>query len=305
MKLPTKQASLFALAEDMADGQKALQTALGLVHHDEAKMRAALAASLAGQTAYGNAVALEATASTALGVADSNGKAFISAARKTLAPYLGEKWSAAWAPTGFPGNSLAVPSQQNARLTLLGSLKTYLTANPTQQNADPRVNVTFARAELLRAALDTARTLFNTRQQDTLAAKTARDTAVTALRDEMTGLLSELGDLLAPDDPRWLAFGVPLPGADHVPERPEHLLLAAGAPGVVNADWADTPRAEHYHIEAQIVGVDSDFKRLLTRDESDATLTGLPSNKTIKVRVIAVNAAGNSAASEVVEIKLA
>lgn len=304
MKLPVKQSSLCALAADMADGCHTHQTALGLAHHTEATVRAALANAVAGQTAYGHAVAAETAASTDLAVADSNGKAFISAARKTLSPYLGEKWSGAWAPTGFPDNSLAVPTKQDARLTLLGALKTYLTDNPTQQNADPQVNVTSARAEALRAALEGARNTFKTRQQDTLKTKTDRAAAVAALRDEMTGLLSELADLLSTEDARWLAFGVPLPGTDHVPDRPEHLVLVAGSAGEVHADWTDTPRAEHYHVETQIVGVEDTFKRLLTRDESDATLTGLPSGKAVKVRIVAVNAAGPSAPSDVVEIQV-
>ena len=210
-----------------------------------------------------------------------------------------------WAATGFPDNSLAVPTKQDARLALCGTLKAYFTANPTRQNTDARVNVTAARAEALRAALETARNTFKTRQETNLKAKTARDLAVTALRAEMTGLLGELDDLLAADDSRWLAFGAPLPGTDHVPDRPEHLVLTAGAPGEVNADWADTARAERYHVEAQIVGVDAEFQRLLTRGESDATLTGLPAGQTVKVRILAVNAVGPSAPGEVVEIKVA
>jgi len=37
------------------------------------------------------------------------------------------------------------------------------------------------------------------------------------------------------------------------------------------------------------VGVDADFVAVLTVTDSDGTLTGLPSGKTVKVRVIAVN----------------
>jgi hypothetical protein len=87
-----------------------------------------------------------------------------------------------------------------------------------------------------------------------------------------------------------------------VPDLPEGLVLAGYGPGVVFADWGDTPRAEHFRVEKQIVGVDADFVRAETRDEGDATLTGLPSGKTLRVRIVAVNEAGPGAASAVTEI---
>ena len=48
--------------------------------------------------------------------------------------------------------------------------------------------------------------------------------------------------------------------------------------------------------------MDADFVHELTRDERDATLTGQPSGKTLRVRIVAVNDAGPGAASAVTEI---
>lgn len=67
-----------------------------------------------------------------------------------------------------------------------------------------------------------------------------------------------------------MACGFPLPNTTHVSDQPEHQALAAGAADTVNADWADASRAEHYRIEGQIVGEDTDFVLLFSRDESDA-----------------------------------
>ena len=69
-----------------------------------------------------------------------------------------------------------------------------------------------------------------------------------------------------------------------------------------HADWADAARHTGYHIEILIVGVDEEFHRVLTRKNSDARLTGLPTGKTVRVRVNAVNTAGEGAYSDVVEI---
>ena len=48
-----------------------------------------------------------------------------------LAATLGGQWSQVWEATGFPNQSLSVPSKMDERLSLLGSLQAYLVANPT------------------------------------------------------------------------------------------------------------------------------------------------------------------------------
>ena len=52
--------------------------------------------------------------------------------------------------------------------------------------------------------------------------------------------------------------------------------------------------AEHYRVWKQVVGVDADFVAAGSPTDSDFTLTGLPSGATVKVRVTAVNDAGES-----------
>ena len=81
-------------------------------------------------------------------------------------------------------------------------------------------------------------------------------------------------------------------------------MVTPGEDGNAFADWDDTPRALRYHVELQIVGVDLDFRRVATVTDSDATITGLPSGATVRVRVLAVNDAGNGPPSGVVEVVL-
>ena len=305
MKLPAKQSSLIGLGKDMKDGAHTYQVSIGLKHHSETTLDGAVQAVEGAQKDFADSGAAQADASKLLTVADSNGKAFIGSARKVVTPYLGEKFSADWAALAFPNHSLAIPSKQDDRLAVLEAFQNYFTENPTHENADPKINVTAVRATAVHAALRDARVTFKALQSQTLTLKLARDAAVTALRDEITGTIGELTDVLPKDSPIWLAFGLPLPGASHVPERVEGLELLPGAAGEVHADWADTPRAERYHVEILIVGVDTEFRRVLTREESDATLTGLPTGKTVKIRVNAVNDAGEGTFSEELEITLA
>jgi hypothetical protein len=109
----------------------------------------------------------------------------------------------------------------------------------------------------------------------------------------MRGTIDELGQLLDDLDPRWYAFGLVPPGLSDQPDQPADLVLTAGAPGSVLADWSDAARAVSYRVYKQVVGTDPDFILAVTVSDSDATLTGLPSAATVKIRVVAVNADGD------------
>ena len=128
-----------------------------------------------------------------------------------------------------------------------------------------------------------------------------RDAAVEALKTRMRGVISELDQLLGDTDPRWDAFGLNAPGAAETPDTPEALVLTPGAPGTLLADWADARLAARYRVWILIVGVDTDFRPAATVTDSDATLPVLGSGKTVRVRVTAVNDAGESTPSATVE----
>lgn len=290
-KLPSGQNQLFTLAEDMADGLNQHEVALGVKQNDEAAVRAALAGAQAEQVDYGLTKSQKAALSTAATVADSNGRAFIGTARSVLATYLGASWSAAWEPTGFPAGSTAVPGTIAERQALLSALQTYFAANAAQENAP--LNVTAARAGQLFVALSDARSALNNHLAQMGQKKAARDGAETALRMRMRGLIDELTQLMPGDDPRWLAFGLSLPDASETPDAPDAPVLTSVSTGVVLADWPDEPRAVRYRVWQQIVGVDPAYVAGATVTDSDATLAGLPSGATVRLRVSAVNESGS------------
>lgn len=300
--LPHKRSDLFLLALCMETGLHTYQVVLQLKRHDEAGMTVLRDTAELAEQSYRGSVTTEGRASTALSLADAQDKACISSARKVLATYLGEKWSSKWTDTGFPHRSTAVPAKQSERLALLKSLAAYFADHAAWENPQPEVNVTAARATALANGLQSAITTFKSLQTQTLRLKKDRDAAETALRAYMSGLISELRESMPDDDPRWLEFGLGLPGAEHVPDRVEHLVVEPGQPGEAHADWADAARHTGYHIEILIVGVDEEFHRVLTRKNSDARLPGLPTGKTVQVRVNAVNSAGEGGYSDVVEI---
>jgi len=298
--LPATLDALLTLAEDMADGLHTHEVAVGVKQNLEAGVRAAITTVNTAEAAYAAAKAAKKTFTTAVTIADSNGKAFIATARSVLEPALGSEPSAAWEPVGFPADSLAMPTTQADRQALLGKMKAYFTANPTRENA-PLV-ITAARAETLFQALSDARSAANQGNTNAVTLKTARDSAVKALRKRMRGLIGELEQLLAEDDARWLAFGLTPPGAAETPEIPESLVLVGSGPGTVGVDWSDAPRADHYRVWRQVVGVDAEFIAAGSPTDSDFTIEELPSGATVRVRVTAVNDAGESGPSETKQI---
>ncbi len=297
--IPTKYDSLIALAEDAADGASAHEGAIGLLQNTEAAIRADLAALEAAQHDFQTARQTSISRTTAQRTADSNGKAFIAAAKNVLKPALGEQWSTAWAPTGFT-TSLETPSKLPARQTLLGALRDYLTANPTRENAP--LNVTAAQATTLHTALSDARSAVKTGLVDRGKKKAARNVAQKALRKRLSGLVGELDQLLAGDDPIWLAFGLNMPDSDVTPDAPSDLELTFGGDGEVLVDWDDVAGADHYRVFKQEVGVDGDFVAAGSPSDSDFTIEGLTAGNTLRVRVSAVNGSLEGPASEVEEI---
>ncbi len=297
--IPTGLPQLFALAEDMADGCQSHEAAVGLKQNKEANLRADLATARDAESDYAAAKGDKDTLSTALRVADSNARALLKAARAVLAQSLGEGWSAAWDPTGFPNQSTAVPATQEERLNLCASLKAYFTANPAKENAP--LAVTAANAEAKFTALSNARQAVNNGNAAAGQNRDVRNGAVAALKTRMRGLMAELEQLLDENDPRWDAFGLNAPGAAATPDAPEALVVTPGTPGHLLADWADARRASRYRVWVKVEGVDTDFHAAATVTDSDATLNTFPSGRTVRVRVTAANDAGESTPSAEVQ----
>ena len=299
--LPSGRPQLFALGEDMADGLHDHGAAAGVKHNTEPVFRADLDAAKLAECVYGASKTAKDGFSTSLRIADSNCRAFLKAARAVLAQNLGKDWSAAWEATGFPSQSTAVPNTQDERLTLCSALKKYFTDNPAMEVNTAKLVVTAAKADTLFNAVSDARTAVNNGNTDAGNKMAARDAAEEKLRARLRGLITELEQLLDDNSTLWDAFGLNAPGAASTPDVPEALVVTPGAAGTLLVDWADARRAARYRVWVQVLTVDADFRAVATVTDSDATLSGLPSGKTVKVRVTAANDAGESGPSAEVQ----
>jgi hypothetical protein len=290
--LPDKRDRLFALGDDMCDGAHDHEVTIGLKQNTEAVLRPSLDAARASEAAYGAAQVARKAANAILIAADGDAKTFITHAKKWLSKFFGEAYNTEWGAAGWPNNSTAMPSTQDERFNLVNSLKLYLTANPAHESAD--MEVTAAIAATVFTALSNARNALDQKVMLAGQAKAARDTAEANLRKRMTGLISELATLLTDDDPRWHAFGLNRPADEETPEAPTFTTATPGQPGTALVDWDDALRADYYRVWIQIVGTDTEFHAVETVQDSDATLTGLPTGATVKVRVTSKNNAGES-----------
>lgn len=290
--LPTKRDRLFAVCDDMCDGLHQLEVTLGIKQNMEAVLRPALAAARASEAAFGDAQVAKKTANATLTTADAAGKTFIGNARKRLSKFFGESYTTEWGAAGWPDNSTAMPSTQEDRFNLVNSLKTWFTNHAAHESVD--MDATAAIADTTYTAISDARAALADKIALAGTAKNARDTAEANLRKRMNGLIGELETVLSDDDPRWHNFGLSRPADEETPEAPSFTTLVAGVPGTLLADWDDALRADHYRVWILIVGTDTEFHAVDSPSDSDATLSGLPSGATVKVRVTSVNGAGES-----------
>ncbi|MBI3879718.1 MAG: hypothetical protein HY301_06600 [Verrucomicrobia bacterium] len=299
---PDDPQDLLAQAEDGADGLDTYEVAIGVKQNTAAAIRAAITAYRGADTTQGTKKQAKADTEEAVQIADSNAKAWLGTARLVLVKRLGAKWSPAWEPTGFPDQSTAVPNKQEKRMNLCASLKNYFTANPTFEMPDPDWDVTAVRAGAHftaisdgRDAREEAKTQFTTAQQ-------ALATAFRNLFNRVSGLTEEVGRLLGPDDPRWHALGLSMPSDPDTPEPVESFTLSPGTPGMVLASVDRARRATRYRPFIQVVTVDANFRPLPAVHDREVTFKNLPSGKTLRVKFVAANDAGEAPESPVQEI---
>jgi hypothetical protein len=313
--IPTTYEPLIQLLTDAVDGSSTHGAAVGLKQNDEPALRAVLhdlvgtPAGPDGQTQalpglkaqYNTAKANKAALTAALRSAQSNGRALAMACIGTLKPRLGNKWNAAWQEAGFAANSLQVPVNPVFVLQHLHSF--YLAhADYEVKGLTPDISCTASACAGAVQAIADAQVASNRSNFDTGEARNRLEQGVKAARMRLSGLREELVRLIADDDHRWYAFGFDRPSHVGSPETPENVAVTPGAAGsgLVFVDWDDARRADSYRLRA--TDADGNVLAEVLPQDSEAKLTGLPAGSTVALTVTARNAAGESPASDAVEV---
>jgi hypothetical protein len=134
-----------------------------------------------------------------------------------------------------------------------------------------------------------------------------RDKLLAAAYQRMTQYRARLPLVLEPTDPLLNSMprlrsadsgggGEDGGGEPQVPAAPGAPVLTALAGGQVRATWDLVEGAEFYILQKFLVGTDTEFQNVgnVNPAGQPGILTSLPPNETVHVRLIAVNAAGQS-----------
>jgi hypothetical protein len=292
---PDNNDILRALADRMADGCHTHEVAIGIKQNTEAVIRAAIGGLTGAELQLGMKKQLVDDAYTALQAADAAGEVTLTNCKLRLAQKLGQRWSAAWEPTGFPNQSTAVPGTMDLRFTLLGDLKEYFTAVPANESAE--MGATAALCLAAWTALSNARQAVADAEAAQTTAFNARRTAVDALRKRVRGLINELDTLIEDDDPRWEAFGLNIPANPSAPEPVASVTAAPLGNGRIEVSWPYSTRAIRFRVETMITGVDTEWQNKGSYKDLEAILKNFTAGQTVKVRIIAGNDGGDAAPS--------
>jgi len=283
---------LCALAEDLADGCALHEVAIGIKQNNEAVLRAAITAVSQQKQLLGAGRAALDTAIVAHEARDKEAGTLLMNCKLRLAKLFGSRWSAAWEPTGFPGQSTAVPGTMDQRFSLLNSLVTYFTANPASESAEGEATAALCTAKHTqvsnaRQAVNVARTTLTTRKKD-------MEAALRTLRKRVRGLIDELGTLIADDDERYSAFGLNIPALPVAPVPIPSLTAAAVGGGKVHLQWPYSTRMAGTRLQKKVIGVDEEFVSAGTADGLEKTLVGFTAGQSVVFRVIAYNDGGDA-----------
>lgn len=294
--VPRNVSDLLTACQDAAIGAAQVGPVIGLVHNTQVAINFDIEGFLTSRGACdAGKLTLSARRAVVRSLADDS-RDFLIVTRDVLKPRLGNQYSEAWDAVGFVG-SLSVPMLSADLQPYLQASQRYLLANPTAEV--PVLNVTAARAESLFNDMSAARGAVNLQETEVGNLQAARDVAADKLRERLRWLIEETGRLLDALDPRWLAFGFNMPGADATPDVPDH-VQAHSLAGQIIMGWIRAARAEHYRIWKRVVGVDNEFVAAGSPTDLNFTIPGLTVGAQVEVCVSAVNNGGESSRSPVV-----
>ena len=212
-----------------------------------------------------------------------------------MAQKLGQRWSAAWEPTGFPNQSTAVPTTVDPRFTLLDALKNYFTAVPANESVDMGATAALCAAQW--AAFSAARQVVANAESAQTLAFAARTVATDVLRKRVRALIDELTLLLSSDDAKWEDFGLNIPANPSAPESVASLTATPLGNGRIDVTFSYATRATRFRVEVFVTGVDTEWRANKTVKDLEVILPGFTAAQVVKVRVVAGNDGGEAAPS--------
>ena len=277
---------------------------IDLKQSDEAKFRADYDAATGAEDAFQRARFERSECIAARRTQEEEAGRFIGRCKDLLAdePGFGPRWNLAWVQAGFksPG-TIETPADVDGKLEVLRSLATYFSGHPELEVDTPKLQITHLKAGKLEKALADAVNEINTCHTKVDKAATAREQAEEALKQRMRVVIDELSFLLGDMDARWVSFGLNKPGETQRPDQPQNVQASTPSPRVLALTWEPSARASRYKVRAQVTGRDQEFETVTEVFEPHVDLNTFEPGQTVRVEIVAVNGAGDSAPSQPVE----
>ena len=294
--LPTNSAQLIGLARKMENGIVKLGAAVPVTMVTAAQMQTDLEAFVKADTDFNAARSARLAVSEVFQAEMETVYRWLLAVSNTLASRFGTKWSAAWAQAGFVNGSTGVPTKLEERLGLVLSLVKFFTKNPGFEVPTMEQTAAFGTA-LQTTAL--------AKQQVVTAAEVALGTAGeawTTAHETLTGamreLIKNLEGKLKKNDPRWVEFGLNMPGARSTPGQPVEVSVQTDETGALVAQCEAVVLAKRYRWRMQIVGVQEKYELAASTTEPVAVIGGVAAGQTVQIVVQAVSGNLQGVASE-------
>jgi hypothetical protein len=297
--MTTKPELLFGAAQKWAAGITLHTPSLLLVRYPVSPLNSLLGNARQMELVYQTSRSFTLAVSNALITSRENAVAYIEKTRTTLKPYLGERWSTAWAQAGFPKGTLKVPASNTlAVVQIVRTLQGYLLANPAQQNT--LNGATAAAAGTLVTALDAGLAALSNAKSQQNTKRLSREVSQKDLSAYLRDSRKEVGSAMQPNDPRWRDFIEKEPGVLQAPEAVSAIVAEPGLPGHIRLSFLPALRAAAYGVYVSTDG-GATYAHFTTIHDTVADLVFTP-GATLKIRVKASNAAGQSAPSPVAEV---
>lgn len=204
--LPSALNDLLSLAEHVASGLEMHGPWLGMTQIPLSEFRRVLDETKQAEFRWSAADNARVYSEGRMAKADDDIMAWLAKARLAVMLARGERWSPQWIETGFIHRAGIVPKRIEARILLARRLVNFLSLHPEYGVSFAGVTAArgrsiYERAIQARAALDLATT-------DSVLKKRLRNAAKRVLRSAIYQVTRALDSAIAPNDARWLEFGL-------------------------------------------------------------------------------------------------
>ena len=201
---------------------------LGMTQTPSSEFRRILDETEKAEAAWSDAENTRVQSHARVAAADEALTAWLAKARLVVMLARGEKWSERWIETGFAYRAGNVPKRIDTRIKLARKVVVFLALHP--EYGVPFADVTAVRGRSIYERMIQARAASELAAGSCTMKKRLRNAAKRVLRRTMYQVIRALDSSIAPNDPRWLAFGLNQPTASSSRRRHAHRHRFSEAP---------------------------------------------------------------------------